>query len=253
MTFSFAPLPSPESPLRRIDARWKLAGVLLVLAGLAVAHTLPIAAAGLTLALVLAMFARMPLRWYLARVAPLSVFLTFFLASFPLVMHDDTPLAEIGGVSISSSGLHLALLIAAKAIGIVTLMLVVLVSSPLNQTLAAAHSLRVPGLVIQVTLLAYQYLSLLAAEARRLRIALRVRGFRNRMSLHSYKTLAHLAGAILVRGHARAERVAQAMRCRGFTGKFLCLETFRTRTPEIAFFVLMSGASAAMISVDWLM
>jgi cobalt/nickel transport system permease protein len=111
--------------------------------------------------------------------------------------------------------------------------------------------LRVPGLLIQVTLLAYQYLYLLTAEARRLRIALRVRGYRNRMTPHSYRTVAHVAGAILIRGHERAERVAQAMRCRGFDGRFRCLERFRTRVGDVVAFAVMMAATTGLVVLDW--
>ena len=251
MTLSLSPFPCPDSPLRRIDPRWKLAGTLVALVGIAAVRALPAACGGLALALALAFTARMPWRWYVSRIAPLSIFLTFFLVTFPLVVHDVTPLTEIGGLAVSWSGLRLALFIAAKAIALVTLVLVLLISSPLNQTLTAAHALRVPGLLIQVTLLAYQYLYLLTAEARRLRIALRVRGYRNRMTPHSYRTVAHVAGAILIRGHERAERVAQAMRCRGFDGRFRCLERFRTRVGDVVAFAVMMAATTGLVVLDW--
>ncbi len=253
MTLSFAPLPCPASALRRMDPRWKLAGTVVAVAGIAALHELPAACLGLALSLALALLAQMPWRWYLARIVPLSIFLLFFLATFPIFVRDDAPLAEVGGVAISWSGLRLALVIAAKAVAMVTLVLVVLISAPLNQTLTAAHALRFPGLLIQVTLLAYQYLFLLTAEARRLRIALRVRGYRNRMTAHSYKTAAHVAGAILVRGYERAERVGQAMRCRGFDGRFHCLEEFRTRCRDWAFFVGLVGTVGGIVALDvWL-
>ena len=41
------------------------------------------------------------------------------------------------------------------------------------------------GLLVQLTLLSYRYLFLLADELGRLRIALRVRGYRNRVAAHS--------------------------------------------------------------------
>src|ERR1051326_1977875 len=250
MTLSFAPLPCPDSPLRRIDPRWKLAGILVALLGIALLRELPTAGAGLVLALALAAAARMPARWYLWRIAPLGLFVVFFVVSFPLLAHDGVPWFEIGGLSVSWSGMRSALLIAAQAVALVTLALVVLVSAPLNQALTAAHALRVPGLLIQITLLAYQYLHVLTGEARRLRIALRVRGYRNRMTAHSYRTIAHVAGALLVRGHDRAERVAQAMRCRGFDGRFRCLESFRARWSDVASFAAMVGIVAVLVILD---
>src|SRR5579871_130168 len=108
MTLSFAPLPCPESLLRRFDPRWKLAAALVLLTGIILLRGLPAAAAGLSLTLVLVMLARMPWRWYLDRIAPLGLFLAFFLVSFPLFVRDDQPLFEIGNLPVSWSGLKLA-------------------------------------------------------------------------------------------------------------------------------------------------
>ena len=87
--------------------------------------------------------------------------------------------------------------------------LVVLATAPPDATLKAAHALRVPGLIIQLALLTYRYLFLLADELGRLRTALRVRGYRNRMNRHSYRTVGHVAGTLLVRRvSARSPSVA---------------------------------------------
>ena len=89
----------------------------------------------------------------------------------------------------------------------VALALVLLATAPLDATLKAAHALRVPGLLVQLTLLSYRYLFLLADELGRLRIALRMRGYRNRANVHSYRTIGAvtrgLAGARLGAGRAR--------------------------------------------------
>jgi cobalt/nickel transport system permease protein len=251
MTLTFAPLPCPESLLRRLDPRWKLAAALVLLTGIILLRGLPAAVVGLGLALVLIALARMPWRWYLDRIAPLGLFLAFFLVTFPLFVRDGQPILEIGNLPVSWSGMKLALLIAAKAIALVSTVLVLLVSAPLDQTLAAAHSLRVPGLLIQVTLLAYHYLYLLGAEARRMLIAVRVRGYRQRLTVHSFRTMAHVAGAVLARGHDRAERVAQAMRCRGFDGRFRCLERFQTRYADVLAFVSIAGVALGLLGLDW--
>jgi cobalt/nickel transport system permease protein len=251
MTLTFAPLPCPDSLLRRFDPRWKLAAALLLLTAIILLRGLTGAAGGLAFALTLVAVAKMPCRWYLGRIAPLGLFLAFFLITFPLFVRDKEPLLEIGNLTISWSGLKLALIIASKAIALVSIVLVLLVSSPLDQTLAAAHSLRVPGLLIQTTLLAYHYLYLLSSEARRLLIAVRVRGYRQRLTAHSYRTMAHIAGAVLVRGHDRAERVAQAMRCRGFDGRFRCLERFRTGLADVLGFAFITGVALGLLGLDW--
>jgi cobalt/nickel transport system permease protein len=147
-------------------------------------------------------------------------------------------------------GLALAVLICLKALTIVILMLVLLATSPFTTLLKAGHLLRVPGLIIQLAVLAYRYAFVLSSELTRLRVALRVRGYRNRASRHSYRTVGHVAGTLLVRGYERAERVGQAMRCRGFQGQFHTLGDFGTRPADVAFFAALATAAAALLFWD---
>src|SRR5207302_1063481 len=100
-------------------------------------------------------------------------------------------------------------------------------------------------------LLTIRYTFLFASELARMRVALRVRGYRNRASRHCYRTIGHVSGTLLVRGYERAERVGQAMRCRGFEGQFRSLTEFRTTTADVGAFVLAVGTVAGLVTWDW--
>lgn len=248
MTLSFEDIPISESPLRRLDPRWKLAGVGLAVFAVALLEGVHASSLALTGAFAFAVLGRVPPRWYLGRLLALAPFLILFVVLLPFLVPSEAPLAAWGPVTFSANGLWLALRIGMKAVTIVTLVLVLLISAPLQDLLHAAQSLRVPGLLVQITLLAYRYLFLLAAEMKRTRIALRTRAYRNRMSLHSYRTIAHMAGATLIRSQERAERVAQAMRCRGFDGRFRSLAEFRTTWPDVCFFLTMVSIAAGLLA-----
>jgi cobalt/nickel transport system permease protein len=133
---------------------------------------------------------------------------------------------------------------------VVTLVLVGLATAPLEANLKAAHALRVPGFLIHIALLTYRYLFVLAAELGRVRVALRVRGYRNRPNAHSYRTIGQVAGMLLVRGAERAERVGQAMRCRGFDGRFRSLVEFRTVAADVVAFLAVTGGAAGVVVLD---
>jgi len=109
----------------------------------------------------------------------------------------------------------------------------------------------VPGLLVHLALLSYRYLFVLADELARLRVALRVRGYRNRATRHSYRTAGHVAGTLLVRGYERAERVGQAMRCRGFDGRFRSVTAFRTTKADLLFCLLVAGGATAIVVFDF--
>lgn len=250
MTLAFASLPCPDSLFRRFDPRWKLAAVLIFVACLAALRTLPATATGLLATLLLAALARLPVRWYLKRLAPVWLLMALFAISLPFLVRGGEPLVEWGPITLWWPGVRLAALVFCKATAIVTLLLVLLGSAPLHVTLRAAHSLRVPGLLIQLAVLSYRYLFVIADEVSRLRVAVRARGYRNRFSRHSYRTIGHLSGTILVRSADRAERVAQAMRCRGFSGRFHALTTFRTAWADVAGFVALAVVAGSILAWD---
>jgi cobalt/nickel transport system permease protein len=223
----------------------------MLAASVAMLHRLRVAAAALAAALLLALLAHLPLRWFLQRLGAAALFFALFALPLPWLLAGDTPDGTFGPIHLSWRGVEAALLITAKAISLVTLFLTVQATAPLETTFKAAHALRIPGLLVQLSLLTYRYVFVLADELRRLRIALRVRGYRNRASRHSYRTAGHVAGTLLVRGYERAERVGQAMRCRGFDGQFRSLNAFATRPADVAAFLLFAACAAALTVWDW--
>jgi cobalt/nickel transport system permease protein len=245
---AFESLPCPESPVRRLDPRWKLAALLLAAAAVAALETPAAAGAAWVGALLLAALGRLPWRWYLARVGVVSLFLLLFTLPLPFLL--EGPRLHLGGLQVSIHGLTVALLVCGKALVILTLMLVLLASAPLDDLLKAAHALHLPGLLIQLAVLTYRYIYVLSGELARLRVALRVRGYRAGVNRHSYRTIGHVAGTLLVRGYERAERVAQAMRCRGFTGRYYSLAEFHTHLRDIAAFLLIVGTAVVLLVWD---
>jgi cobalt/nickel transport system permease protein len=241
-----------HSLLGRLDSRWKLAALLTAAFAVALLQTLPPALAGWVGALVLVSVARLPLRWLWTRLGGVALLLAFFLAWLPFMYLAGEARWKLGPITLSPAGLTLALVLLAKALTVVALMLALLATSPLPETVKAAHALRLPGILVHLVLLTYRFVFLAAEEFARLRIALRVRGYRNRASRHSYRTIGQVAGTLLVRSHDRAERVGQAMRCRGFDGCYRSLHEFRTRLEDIAAFAMIVGCAVALLTWDFL-
>jgi cobalt/nickel transport system permease protein len=243
-------LPCPDSPIRRLDPRWKLAALLVAAAVAACLRSLPAMLLALAGAQILTVVSRLPFRWLTIRLGSLALFVALFTLPLPLLLGEDGPAWQVGPVRFSQRGVGVALLLSAKAVTVVALMLVLLATAPLDSTLKAAHSLRVPSLLIQLSLLSYRYVFLAADELARLRVALRVRGYRNRADRHSYRTVGHVAGTLLVRSFERSERVGQAMRCRGFDGRFRSFAEFTTRPADVGFFVLVAGSAAILFALS---
>jgi cobalt/nickel transport system permease protein len=177
----------------------------------------------------------------------------FFLASLPFVVQDGHETLEVGFVTLSVTGLLRLIALTAKIASMISLMLVLLATTPMPGLFKAARALWMPRLLVLLMLLTYRYVFLLTDEFARLRIALRVRGFRNRADLHSYRTIGQVAGTLLVRSHERSERVGQAMRCRGFDGEFRALDDFRTAWPDPLAFALIVGYAVGLLAWDRLL
>jgi cobalt/nickel transport system permease protein len=251
MTLAFSLPPPARSALSRLDPRWKLAALLLAAAVVATLHTLRVAAVACLAALLLAVLARLPARWFLKRLGAAALFLALFTLPLPWLLAGNGPSWTDGPIRLSWHGVEVALRLAAKAVALVTLFLSLQATAPLETTLKAAHCLRIPALLVQLCLLTYRYVFVLAEELRHLRIALRVRGYRHRVRCHSYRTAGHVAATLLVRGYERAERVGQAMRCRGFEGQFRSLKDFTTRPADVMAFLLLAASAAALAVWDW--
>jgi len=237
MTLAFDPPPAADSPLSRLDPRWRLAGLIVAAAAAAVPRTIPAAAGAFAGAITLAVLARLPARWVFRRYAALALFLGPFIVLLPILQ----------GIE----GARLAALVTLKGLAVVTIALVLLGTAPLPTTLHAAQRMRVPVVLVQVALLSYRYVYVLTDELGRLRRALRVRGFCARPNRRTYRTAGHVVGTMLLRGAERAEGVARAMRCRAFDGRYRSLAEFRTGVGDVMFFVVVVVGGAAVIASDF--
>ncbi len=234
----------------RLDPRWKLAAAAVAVgAALSLRSPFPVAA-GLVASLLPAISARPPARWFAARVAGAALAVALFALPLPFILDSSGHALRFGPLRFSPYGAQVGLLLVGRALTVVVVTLTLLATTPPDALLKAARRLGVPGVVVQVAMMTYRYLFVLSEELGRLRVAVRARGFRNRSSRHAYATAGRVAGALLVRSHERADRVYQAMRCRGFDGRFRSLTAFRTGTAELAAFALVVLVAAGLVVLD---
>jgi cobalt/nickel transport system permease protein len=246
MTPGFRHRPVPPSPLSRWDARWKLAAILLAAAAVAALREPLPSAAALAMGLVLLRVGKLGGAWARVRLGAFAMAALPFLLVLPFTL--DGPGWDIGPVHVSERGVLVGAGVVFRGVAIGAMALVLIGTAPVHHTLAAANRLKVPGLIVLVTLLAYRYAFLLADELRRLRVALRVRGFRTRANRHGYRTAGHVVGAVLVRGADRADHVSEAMRARGFDGRFHTLTASRTTAWDVAAFLLLTAVMGLLLT-----
>ena len=109
-----------------------------------------------------------------------------------------------------------------------------------------------PDKLVHLLLLTYRYVFVLDQEYGRLHRAIRTRGFVPRTGLHTYRTYAYLIGMLFVRAAARAERVHQAMICRGFRGKFHSLQLFSFTASDVVWGACLGAIILGLEVLEWL-
>lgn len=255
MTLALRSARIPDSPVARWDTRWKLAALVVCAIGTATLRSPLFAAVALLAAIAIAALARLPRRDVIGRLVLVGLAVLPFLLIVPFTLDPTGPGWDIGPLRLSERGLNAAFGVVLRALAIGTFALILLGTAPPPRTFAAAHALRMQGVLVQVTQLAHRYATVLSDEARRVRIALRTRGFRAGTNSHTYRTLGHAVGGLLVRGGDRADQVAAAMRCRGFDGTYRTTMAFRTTLADVlSFFVAVAGTMALVIAdrfLEW--
>ena len=230
------------------DLRLRLvAAVLLVLAASQLAHLGP-ALAALALALLLALAAR-PDRALWRRLRHVEGFVALLLLTLPFAV-PGAPLLTLGPLSASLEGLSRAALLAAKVTTAALVLLALLGTVEPIRLGAALHALRLPEPLVRLFVLTLRYLGLIGDEARRLREAMRARAFRARTDRHTWRSFGNLIGMLLVRALDRAERVTEAMRCRGWAGRMPVSDHPPFTWADGVFAVLLAAALLALVVLE---
>jgi cobalt/nickel transport system permease protein len=228
----------------RIDPRARIIVALLLSLSIAAAHHVETLAGALVLAVAAVPLTTLRARVVLRRLVPVNLFAVLLLASasWTMGMGSDVPReAQVG------DGLSLALLLALKANAMVLWVIVLLGTLDFITFGHALRHLRVPAKLVHLLLFTVRYIDVLHGEYLRLRMAMKVRGFRPRVSWHTYRSFGYLVGMLLVRSLDRSERILAAMKCRGFRGQFHLLDHFSFSVRDVWFGIVAGVVLAALV------
>jgi len=235
--------------IRTLDPRVRLVAVLVFAVTVVAMETFAALTAALAVALGAAVLAGLPLGPTARKVAAVDGFIVILLLTLPFTT-PGTPLVTVWGLDASVEGLVHAGQIALKA-NAVMFALMALAGTLDEPALGHALSrLRVPQKLVQLFLMTARYIHVLAEEYHRLRTAMKARGFRPRLDLHTLRSLGYLIGMLLVRALERAERVLAAMKCRGYTGAFPVLDEMRAGPRDGLFAVVVLAVLGGLVALE---
>jgi len=244
------PFASGNSFLHRTDPRLKVFFAALFSFMAALLDQFPSLTASLALSVFLAFTARLNFKMLLQRLSVIWGFLILLWAVLPLTFEGEA-FYHFGPLTFTLPGIMLAAKITLKS-NTILLAFIALVSTMNFSTLGyVLNYFKIPEKLVHLLLLTYRYIFVIEQEYQRLVRSAKIRAFKPKTDLHTYKTYAYLVGMLFVRASARAERVYQAMKCRGFKGKFYCLQEFSISGHDQAWFFFMWACLSIIIFLEY--
>lgn len=239
-----------DSFLHRLDPRVRVPAATAYSFVVALAMGFSVLTAALVISLALVLLSRVSLKEVAKRLLVVNGFILMLWVLLPPTFGGQA-LYQLGPLSISRSGVVLAARITLKSNAILLCFIALIATMPLATLGHALGRLGVPSKIVQLLLMTYRYIFVFEQEYLRLWRAAKIRAFRPKTNLHTYRTYAYIIGMLFVRAAARAERVHQAMLCRGFTGKFHSLQEFQATSGAYIFAAVMTAVLLAMIALEW--
>ncbi len=245
------PFAQGSSLLHGLDARAKFVAACVYSIVVAVAGDFLVLVLAVLFSLALLGAARLDAARLLRRLVVVNAFIAFLWLFLPWSVPGQI-VAALGPIEITREGLLLALRLTLRCNAIVWACIALLGTSRIVDLAHALRALRVPEKLVVVLFFCVRYIQVVHDEYRRLVDAMRVRAFKPRTNLHTYRTYANLVGTLLVRSHDRGARIYEAMLCRGFRGRFRSLGQGRIRARDIAAAVVVVAFTILLVGLEWI-
>lgn len=237
--------------MHRLDARGKIVIAAFFFLVVALANHYAVLLPSFVAVIALTTAANLPVKAVGKRLLLVNAFIAFLWIFLPVTYPGKT-LVSIGPFMMTREGVLLAVKITLKA-NTIFLGFVSLIATSSVCTLGhALQKLAVPGKFVHILLFTYRYIHVIEQEYQRLSHAAALRGFRPAMSMHTYRTYAYLVGMLLVRSFARANRIHEAMLCRGFQGRLYSLQQFKFTGEDVVALACMMLGIGGLIYIEWL-
>lgn len=181
--------------------------------------------------IVLITLGRLPYQLLLKRlllVAPVILFIGLFNPLF-----DRVPVAAVGPLVVTGGWISF-LSISVKLILTITAALILIATTGIHAICSTLYRLGVPQPLVVQILFMYRYIHVLLEEVLKTLQAYQLRSCHN--SGIGYQAWGSLLGQLLLRTIARAQRIYQAMLCRGYDGHIILETTAARKKPDLLYF-----------------
>jgi cobalt/nickel transport system permease protein len=243
------PFATGNSRIHYLDPRLKIVFATVYSFVVALSERFPSLFAALILSFLMVCLARLNIREVAKRVMVVNGLILLFWLVLPLTF-EGAALFYLGPFAVTREGLLISARITLKSNAILLAFIALIASTSISALGHALNRLRIPEKIVHLFLLTYRYVFVIEQEYQRLVRAARIRGFRPKSKMHTYRTYAYLIGMLFVRASERSERVHRAMICRGFKGKFYSLREFSFSRQDYLWSAIMGIAVIGLEIVE---
>jgi len=243
-------LSNGDSFIKRLDPRIKIVVVFLFSVVVAVSNQLPVLMWALALSLLIVLAAGVPTKELRGRLIPVNMLIIFLWLFLPFTFAGKVAFF-IGPLAVTHEGVLYATRITIKSNAMMLMLIALVSSTPIFTMGHAMHELGIPKKIVHLFFFTYRYIHVMHREYARLLNSMKIRGFRPKTSLHTYKTFAYMVGMLLVRSFDRAQRVHNAMLCRGFKGNLYSLSKFSIKRRDVVSLVCMLTIIILLGVLEW--
>ncbi len=234
--------------LQAMDPRVKLAGLLSLVAAVALSHRLEIVAALLVVGCVLAVLSKVRLRTLVSGVWLAAVGLSFTLALPAVFLAPGPAVARLPllGWEVTSTGLTSAAYLVLRVAATTTFGFLLVLTTPWPHVLKALRAFGIPVVMVAVLGMTYRYILLLLEAAHDMFVARRSRAVGRLTAAERRRLAGQHAGVLLGRSLQLGGEVSLAMQARGFRGEvYLAEEIAMTRADWMALAAFAAVSAAA--------
>jgi cobalt/nickel transport system permease protein len=214
--------------VHRMDPRTKILTALVFSVLVALNGSVGGCAAASAFPIALIALARISVKRVLMRLAVVNGFVLFLWFFVPFTSQGEV-VYTVGPLNVYREGLHQALLMTLKSNAIVLTLIALLGTSPVFSLVHALSHMAVPDKLVHLFFFCFRYIHVIHAEYHRLANAMKMRRFKPRTTMHTYRSYAYLVGMLLVKSFDRSARIFAAMKCRGFQGRFYILHHYEMK------------------------
>ena len=239
-----------DSIIHRLDPRIRVGLTSVYAFVVALSYRFSVLIIALVISALLVVISQVSLIQILKRMLLVNALILLLWLLLPFTFKGDV-LAHMGSLAIYRPGVVLAAQITLKSNAILLAFIALVATMPFATVGHALYRLRVPEKIVYLLLMTYRYIFVIEQEYQRLVRATKIRGFRPGTNANTYRTYAYIVGMLFVRAAARAERVHQAMLCRGFKDKFYSLHEFQIGSASWIFTLLMTASIVGLVFMEW--